>query len=367
MTTTKTTGQAPSMLAWGGSLQHGLNVAEKQLVKAAVNTVTELTKVATAQLEQITKSLAHSLEHSNSKSSDHVSTHDTVGCPSDPEEYARTHPAGSLKVDDKGVITTAGGYKIEATAQFNWKITGPDGKSTEIWGDPHVKESDGGEWQFKRDSTFMLPDGTRIDVTTKPYGNGATVSGQLDITSGNDRVSVTDIDKGKGKVGDVTHDGWDHVNTFDGDDVFAMGKESDDWTFENREIKGSENQGESFILGSENMDPGHVDVKDTSAPGSTGSTGSTNKPGNQFQQLANLFQSLSKVFDSLNKLSDLFNKRMESNPNPGIVPPGRQPAAQRRQGVLERSFSEIGKMLDTVTRFEKLARSIETNRNRFLA
>jgi hypothetical protein len=159
------------------------------------------------------------------------------------------HPAGSLRASaDK--VTTAGGYTIEMLGRFEWKITGPDGKSTRVWGDPHVDEGDGGKWDFKRDSTFVLGDGTRVNVKTAPYGNDMTVTSSLEIISGNDRVLVGDIDKGKGKVGEVTRDGFQHVNSFSGD-VIVQGVETDDWSFRGREIVGSENGGASFKLGSD--------------------------------------------------------------------------------------------------------------------
>jgi len=164
------------------------------------------------------------------------------------------HPSGSLKVDqESGVITTPGGYKIEQVGQYEWKITGQDGKWTRVWGDPHVQESDrSGEstaWDFKRDSTFLLPDGTRINVSTKPYNN-MTVTSQLEVINGNDRVLVTDIDKGKGKVGPVTHDASQASSDQCGSkDVFVMGCETDDWYFQGKEVIGSNDGGESFKLG----------------------------------------------------------------------------------------------------------------------
>lgn len=181
---------------------------------------------------------------------------DGAGCCrtiSPPLREDRCHPAGSLKVDqESGVITTPGGYKIEQIGQYEWKITGQDGKWTRVWGDPHVQESDrSGQataWDFKRDSTFVLPDGTRINVTTKPF-NEMTVTSQLEVINGNDRVLVTDIDKGKGKVGAVTHDGREHDANRCGRDVFIMGCETDDWYFQGKEILGSNNGGESFKLG----------------------------------------------------------------------------------------------------------------------
>ncbi|HKR13341.1 MAG TPA: DUF1521 domain-containing protein [Pyrinomonadaceae bacterium] len=173
---------------------------------------------------------------------------------SPPVREDRCHPTGSLKVDkESGVITTPGGYKIEQLGQYEWKITGQDGKWTRIWGDPHVQESDrSGEataWDFKRDSTFVLPDGTRINVTTKPFGKDMTVTSQLEVINGNDRVLVTDIDKGKGNVGEVTKDGLLHSRDRCGNDVIIMGCETDDWYFQGREIIGSNNGGDSFKLG----------------------------------------------------------------------------------------------------------------------
>jgi hypothetical protein len=176
--------------------------------------------------------------------------------PIQPPSFADScQPQGSLQKTGDNAITTAGGYKIEMTGQFEWKITGPDGKTTRVWGDPHVDEGDGGKWDFKRDSTFVLGDGTRINVGTTPYGNGMTVTQKLEIISGNDRIVVNDIDKGKGKIGDVTKDGYASVNNFAGKDVFVMGKETDDWSYQGREVIGSNNGGETFNLGGELAPP----------------------------------------------------------------------------------------------------------------
>ncbi|MEZ5307613.1 MAG: DUF1521 domain-containing protein [Pyrinomonadaceae bacterium] len=171
------------------------------------------------------------------------------GCTSPPVFSDSYHPSGSLKTDN-GVVTTPGGYTIEPVGKFEWKITGPDGKTTRIWGDPHVEEGDGGKWDFKRNSTFMLPDGTRINVTTVPWKDGRmTVTSGLEIISGNERVLISDIDKGKGVIGPVTQDGFQYANSFGGNDVFVMGSESDDWSYQGREIIGSNDGGESFRLG----------------------------------------------------------------------------------------------------------------------
>ncbi|NTX04274.1 DUF1521 domain-containing protein [Myxococcus sp. CA051A] len=167
-------------------------------------------------------------------------------------------PPDKLKVDDKGTITTPGGYKIEQLGQFEWKISGPDGKNTRIWGDPHVDESDGGKFDFKRNTTFKLPDGTEINCSTVPWGNaGMTVTGKLDITNGADHIAVTDIDKGKGKVGELTKDGYETTVAFQWDDAFknnsrdllVMGKDSDDWANVGKEVIGDEGGGATFKHG----------------------------------------------------------------------------------------------------------------------
>lgn len=171
------------------------------------------------------------------------------GCIVPPDQGDCCHPEGSLR-NEGGKIITPGGYTIEATKQHEWIITGPDGKTTRIWGDPHVAEGDGGKWDFKRNSTFVLGDGTRINVTTAPWKDGKmTVTSGLEIISGNDRVNISGIDQGKGVVGPITQDGFAHSNCFGNSDVFVMGRESDDWSFQGRELTGSNNGGESFELG----------------------------------------------------------------------------------------------------------------------
>lgn len=174
-----------------------------------------------------------------------------TGCVLSPDQGDSCHPQGSLKTEGNK-ITTPGGYTVEATKQHEWIITGPDGKTTRIWGDPHVAEGDGGKWDFKRDSTFVLGDGTRINVKTAPWKDGKmTVTSELEVISGNDRVNVTGIDKAKGSVGQITQDGFAHSNCFGNSDVFVMGRETDDWSLQGREITGSKNGGESFELGNQ--------------------------------------------------------------------------------------------------------------------
>lgn len=276
--------------------------------------------------------------------------------PSTPNPSDSSQPPGSLTKDANGVITTPGGYKIEATSQHEWKVTGPDGKSTRVWGDPHVDEGDGGKWDFKRDSTFVLGDGTRINCSTKPWGNGMTVTGGLEIISGNDRVQISDIDKGKGKVGDITQDGFANVNSFGGKDVFVMGKETDDWSFQGKEVIGSNDGGESFKLGNA------LAAGNTPVQGQTGGTQQTNqKPADYFKKMGDLFKTLGKIFETMGKLSQMLEKLKGVGGAPAQTPGTGSPAS-RRQDFLKTAFEAMGKMMDAYTSLMKLQQSASQNR-----
>lgn len=70
------------------------------------------------------------------------------------------------------------------------------GAVTRVWGDPHVdKNGDGkNDFDFKKDMTFQLEDGTKITVNTVPGGkNGTTFSSELTITNGNNAIQVTGL------------------------------------------------------------------------------------------------------------------------------------------------------------------------------
>ncbi len=160
-----------------------------------------------------------------------------------------------LTKNDNGSYTTPGGYKIIPSKKNNqgWTIVSPEGKTTNVSGDPHVAEGDGGTWDFKRDSVFKLPDGTRIDVrTTAANKNGWTTTKQLDITCGNDHATISDIDKGPGKSSDIKHDGREYRaenRGFGGNDVFQMAGDGDDWILGGKEIVGSKDRGSKLVVG----------------------------------------------------------------------------------------------------------------------
>ncbi len=224
-------------------------------------------------------------------------------------------------------------------------MTGPDGKSTRVWGDPHVDESDGGKFDFKRDTAFVLGDGTRINVTTKPWGNGMTVTGQLDIVSGDSHVRVTDIDKGKGKVGQVTNDGFNEAVRFHSNpntDVFRMGNETDDWTFEGKEIIGSEKGGDVI----KTRDEQYNYKNDTSY----------NAPGVKQKPAWSDLARLSERFDAISKLFDRIQNPRSNGFNPFRRQDdffGRYDRNQHRSGMTQ-AFNSLSNMFRALEQVSKL-------------
>lgn len=150
----------------------------------------------------------------------------------------------------EGSVRTAGGYTVVPEGNTRWKIYNPDQREyskkleagTEIWGDPHVKEADGGRWDFTKSSDFVLPDGTRIAAKTSSE-KGKSVTTGLDITNGADHVAVTGVN-GKPTTSAVQHDGYEwraqHMASNPNRDTFKMGGNGDDWFM----VKNGRNVGE---------------------------------------------------------------------------------------------------------------------------
>lgn len=147
-------------------------------------------------------------------------------------------PHGRLQVDGNK-IHTPGGYTVENLGNTNWKITSPNGKSTLIWGDPHVSESDGGRWDWDaKTMTFSLPDGTKITANaTGPLG----VTTDFHVYYGNQRVSATGVNTGNPQVSNVRYDAYRHDARMDDGSRVFLGGDGDDWFKESgggREIIG---------------------------------------------------------------------------------------------------------------------------------
>jgi hypothetical protein len=142
------------------------------------------------------------------------------GTPSPDQNGSLSTSAGS------SAVTTPGGYKIECESATTWKITGPDGKSTKIHGDPHVTTGDGENFDFYKNSAFKLPDGTTINVGTKDAGNGMTITDKLEIVNNGNRVLMEGVGEGKGKVTQMGK-GAETIQT--GQTFNMLNGEADDW------------------------------------------------------------------------------------------------------------------------------------------
>jgi hypothetical protein len=108
------------------------------------------------------------------------------------------------------VVRTLDGYVVRAEGRDEaWSITGPDGKMTRIWGDPHVKESDGNAWNFLNRSTFRFGN-NKATIEVVPHASHATVTSRLTVYSGDERVTIDGIDKNKPAIVAVSQDGREH-------------------------------------------------------------------------------------------------------------------------------------------------------------
>lgn len=139
--------------------------------------------------------------------------------------------------NDNGAITirTVDGYIVRADGKdYAWSITGPDGMTTRIWGDPHVSESDGGAWDFKKRGTFFFGK-NKVTVEVVPYGNGQTVSSALNLYAGDERVTIKGIDANKPVIAAVSHDGKQHDDSLADGDAYsrAVNKTGEAWRTKN--------------------------------------------------------------------------------------------------------------------------------------
>ena len=113
---------------------------------------------------------------------------------------------------DRGMVTvrTLDGFVVRAEGKDQaWSISGPDGRTTRIWGDPHVTESDGDTWDFKDRGTFAFGK-NKATLEVVPAGNGQTLSSRLTIYAGDERVTIGGIDTNAPVITAVSHDGKQH-------------------------------------------------------------------------------------------------------------------------------------------------------------
>jgi hypothetical protein len=128
------------------------------------------------------------------------------------QETQRPGSMFDVTKNDAGMVSvrTIDGYIIRTEGRDQaWTITGPDGKTTRIWGDPHVQESDGDKWDFLTRSTFRFGV-NKATVEVVPAGNGTTFSSRVTIYTGDERVTIDGIDKNKPEIVTVSRDGKQH-------------------------------------------------------------------------------------------------------------------------------------------------------------
>jgi hypothetical protein len=207
--------------------------------------------------------------------------------------------------DNPPAFETPGGYKIEAEGKSAaWKITTPEGKTTRIWGDPHVHESDGTKWDFKKDMSFVLPDGTKITArTTPPRANGYTVTAGIDIMNGSERASIDGIDKNKPTTGGVKNDRWAVDAKVKDGDYAVLGKSGDDWFLNGKnEIVGSSKAGEVLHTRAGSAPEGGVTGAARRAMRDPANIGQPNRPNGPFggmNFIRNMFQQILKTLMKL--------------------------------------------------------------------
>jgi hypothetical protein len=117
--------------------------------------------------------------------------------------------------NDQGMVTVRSldGYIVRAEGKDQaWSITGPDGKTTRIWGDPHVTESDGDTWDFKQRGTFTFGN-NKATVEVVPNSKGQKISSRLTLYSGDERVTISGLDTNKPVISAVSYDGRQHDDT----------------------------------------------------------------------------------------------------------------------------------------------------------
>ena len=115
-----------------------------------------------------------------------------------------------LKHKSSALVTTSGGYFIEMQGNETiiWDQNG--GLITRIWGDPHVDEKGGGDdWHFGDDSSFILPDGTKLCLDTKETSPGVFFTVAVDVIAKGKRFHYSKT--GVGGANGMYEDGaaWD--------------------------------------------------------------------------------------------------------------------------------------------------------------
>lgn len=122
-------------------------------------------------------------------------------------------------------VKTADGYLIRfAGKDQKWTITTPIGETTTIWGDPHVIESDGDKFDFDKTSSFVFGE-NKVTVETVKHGNALSFSSQVTIYNGDQRFTVSGIDKDQPKFEALKFGGKAHDEKLEDGDHYTLSRE----------------------------------------------------------------------------------------------------------------------------------------------
>lgn len=144
-------------------------------------------------------------------------------------------PTLDASINKKGQVQvkTNDGFNVTFLGRDEaFTITGPDGKTTKIWGDPHVKESDGDQWDFKNQSSFIFGN-NKVTVQTVPseHNGEVTYSQTVTVYNGDDRFTITGIDKNAPEILAWRLDGKDHDSQLEDGDIYQLQRSdgSEEW------------------------------------------------------------------------------------------------------------------------------------------
>ena len=186
-------------------------------------------EVATAQSN--VQSSPTSVNSSSAAASSSTSGSSTSATTSTPRSYF------DVIRSDQGMVTvrTLDGFVVRAEGKDQaWSISGPDGRTTRIWGDPHVTESDGDTWSFKERGTFVFGK-NKATIEVVPAGNGQTLSSRLTIYAGDERVTIGGIGTNGPVITAVSHDGKQHDDSLADGVIYArkLNQTGEAWTTKN--------------------------------------------------------------------------------------------------------------------------------------
>ncbi len=133
----------------------------------------------------------------------------------------------SVNEQGQAVVKTEDGFSVKFLGKEQaLTITGPDGKTTRIWGDPHVSESDGDTWEFKKQTSFKFGNNKITIQTSKKPGYSLTFTDTVTIYNGSDRFTISDIEVDKPRLIDWSLDAETHDDHLSDGEVYLLERDS---------------------------------------------------------------------------------------------------------------------------------------------